>query len=209
MSKPVLTGFPQSTYVWTSRAALGMKGVDFEFRSIAPPANRSPEHLARHPWGKVPVFEHGDVTLYETVAVCEYVDGAFDGPALIPDAVADRARMRQMISIADCYLYPPAVVRYALQYIFPRGEGGAPDRAVIEEAVPDIAKAVGVLADALGSQDWFVGDGPTLADLHVGPLLALLTRFPESKAIMAEHPSLQAYVGRLMGIEAVWVSAPG
>lgn len=209
MSKPVVIGFPQSTYVWTSRAALGMKGVDYTFQPIMPPANRAPEHLARHPWGKVPAFEHGEVKLFETTAICEYVDGAFEGAALIPSDVADRARMRQIVSIADCYLYPPAVPNYVLQYIFPRGENGAPDRAVIEAAVPEIAKTVGVLADLLGDRDWYVGEGPTLADIHAGPLLATLNMFPESKAIMAEQPTLQAFLGRLMGIEAFRSVAPG
>lgn len=208
MSKPTIIGFPQSTYVWTARSALGIKGVEYDFQPIAPPANRAPEHLARHPWGKVPVFEHEGLSLYETTAICEYVDAAFDGPGLMPKGVAERARARQIVSIADSYLYPAAVVRYALQYIFPRGADGQPDRATIEGALPDIEKVLGVLADALGDGDWFVGDGPTLADLYVGPLVAVLGMFPEGKALLGEAPTLQAHLGRLMGLDAFRGAAP-
>lgn len=208
MSKPVVIGFPQSTFVWTTRAALALKAVEYDFEPIAPPANRAPAYLARHPWGKVPAFEHGAVKLFETAAICEYVDGTFDGPSLMPDGTLDRARVRQVISIADCYLYPAAVERYALQYIFPRGEGGAPDRATIDGAVPDISKALGVLGDLLGDGDWFAGGRPTLADIHVGPLLAVLTMFPEGQKLMGAAPTLGGLLGRLMGVDAFRTSAP-
>ena len=208
MSKPAIIGFPQSTYVWTARAALGLKGVDYEFRPFAPPANRQPEHLARHPWGKVPAFEHGDVSLYETAAICDYVDTAFEGPALVPSGASERARARQIASICDCYLYPPGVVRYALQYIFPSGPDGAPNRETIDAAVPEIGKTLGVLADALGDKPWFVGDGPTIADLYVGPLIAVLGMFPEGKGLVGANPNLAGLLGRLMEVPAFRDAAP-
>lgn len=208
MSKPAIIGFPQSTYVWTARTALGLKGVDYDFKPIAPPANRAPEHLALHPWGKVPVFQHEGLSLYETSAICEYVDLAFDGPALMPKGAVDRARARQVVSIADSYLYPAGVARYALQYIFPRGKDGQPDRAVIDAALPEIEKIMGVLSDLLGGAEWFVGDGPTLADIYVGPLVAVLGMFPEGKGLMGKAPNLQAHLGRLMGVDAFRTSAP-
>jgi glutathione S-transferase len=43
----------------------------------------------------MPALTHGDVTLYETLAVTQYTDGAFDGPALQPADPAGRARMSQ------------------------------------------------------------------------------------------------------------------
>lgn len=208
MSKPIVIGFPQSTFVWTARSALSLKGVDYAFQPIAPPANRAPEYLARHPWGKVPAFEHDGLSLFETDAICEYVEHAFDGPSLMPKGAADRARARQVVSICDSYLYPSAVERYALQYIFPRGEGGQPDRATIDGALPDIEKTLGVLAGLLGDSDWFVGDGPTLADLYVGPLFAVIGMFPEGKAIAGKSAALQAHFGRLMGVDAFRKSAP-
>ena len=51
---------------------------------------------------------------------------------------------------ADSYLYPAGVVRYALQYIFPRGKDGQPDRATIDAALPEIEKILGELSDLLG-----------------------------------------------------------
>jgi glutathione S-transferase len=45
---------------------------------------QKPEHLARHPWGKVPVLEHDGFSLFETVAVTRYVDEGFPGRSLQP-----------------------------------------------------------------------------------------------------------------------------
>lgn len=208
MSKPTVIGFPQSTFVWTTRAALGLAGVEYDFQPIAPPANHTPEYRARHPWGKVPAFEHDGLSLFETAAICEYIEHGLGGASLMPKGAAERARARQVVSICDCYFYPPAVVRYALQYIFPRGENGQPDRATIEGAVPDIEKALGVLSGLLGDSDWFAGDSVSLADLYVGPLFAVIGMFPEGKALAAKFPTLQAHFGRLMGIDAFRGAAP-
>jgi glutathione S-transferase len=202
MTNPTITGFPQSSYVWTARAAFNIKGVAYDFEPIGPAQSKTPEYLERNPWGKVPVFEHqteqGTVSLYETTAICSYIDTAFEGAALQPTKPAELARMHQLVSIANCYLYPPAVLRYALQYIFPSGPDGAPNREVIEKAVPEIGKTLGVLEAALGDGKWFVGEQLSLADLFVGPLLAVTGMFPEGKQLLAEHPQLGRLLGQLM-----------
>lgn len=208
MSKPVVTGFPQSTYVWTARAALNLKGVEHDFVPLAPPANRAPEHLARHPWGKVPAFEHEGVQLIETTAICSYVDTAFEGPALQPSEPVALARMHQWISVANSYLYPAAVLRFALQYIFPRGAGGAPDMDTIQGAVPDIKKAIQFLDQGLGEADWFGGDGPNLADLFVGPLLFTTQMFPGGPALHEGFDNIQRLKGNIARHAGIMSAAP-
>jgi glutathione S-transferase len=195
MSQPIVIGFPQSSYVWTARAALNYKGVEYEMRAIAPPANRAPEHLARHPWAKVPAFEHDDLRLYETAAICAYVDAAFDGPALMPSNPRELARAHQVISIVNAYFYPTAVPGYILQYIFPSGPDKTPNREVIDRNIPEVRKTLEVLDRELGDRKWFAGDGPTLADLFIGPLLMASGMFPEGEKLMAKLDNL----GRLKG----------
>ena len=50
------------------------------------------DYLARHPFGRIPAFEHEGFRLYETNAISHYVDAAFVGPALMPDDLRQRAR---------------------------------------------------------------------------------------------------------------------
>lgn len=208
MSKPKIIGFPQSTYVWSARAALNFKGVDYDLEAIAPPANRSPEHLAKHPWGKVPVLEHGDVTLFETTAIGAYVDAAFDGPALSPSTPAELGRMHQVTSIVNCYLYPTAVPRFILQYIFPSGPDGKPNEAVIEAAKPEVRKTLEVLDGMLAGRKWFCGDAPSLADICAGPLLLSIGHFPGGKELLAGLDNLARLSGQLADEPKFMTAAP-
>lgn len=190
MSTPIVIGFPQSTYVWTARSALNFKGVEHELRPLEIGANRTPEHLARHPWGKVPAFEHGDVRLYETMAICFYVDAAFDGPPLQPRDPQQLAQMHKIISISNTYYYGSSVPGYLLQYIFPSGPNNTPNREVIDKTIPEVRKAMEVLDRELGERKWFAGDAITLADLFVCPLLLACCMFPEGEQLMAGLDSL-------------------
>src|SRR5436309_4013186 len=100
-----------STYVRTARLALEEKGAAYELREVAmlEGAHKQPEHLPRHPFGRIPAFEHDGFALYETAAITRYVDEAFDGPALQPADARGRARLTQIIGILDAYAYRPLV----------------------------------------------------------------------------------------------------
>lgn len=95
MAKPVIYGPAYSTYARTVRLALEEKGADYDLVEvdILSGVNQTPEHLARHPFGKVPAFEHDGLALYETDAIIRYVNEAFRGTDLVPSDAAGRARM--------------------------------------------------------------------------------------------------------------------
>ena len=82
----VLYGPAYSTYTRTARLALEEKEVAYRLHEVDTLAGegQKPEHLARHPWGKVPVLEHDGFSLFETVAVTRYVDEGFPGRSLQP-----------------------------------------------------------------------------------------------------------------------------
>jgi glutathione S-transferase len=62
------------------------EGVPYElvpvdiFAASGPP----PEHMKRHPFGKIPAFEHDRFRLYEAGAITRYIDEVFAGPSLQP-----------------------------------------------------------------------------------------------------------------------------
>ena len=66
MAKPIIHASPLSTCGRTCRMALAEKGVAYEFDPVMP---QLPEQQAGHPWGVVPALSHGDVRLYETLAI--------------------------------------------------------------------------------------------------------------------------------------------
>ena len=90
----MLFGEPYSVYVRAVRLALEEKNVAYELVpvDIFKPRGPPPEHYARHPFGKIPAFEHAGFRLYEAGAITRYVDEAFPGPRLQPEHPRARAR---------------------------------------------------------------------------------------------------------------------
>jgi len=105
LQKPIVFGAPYSVYVRAVRLALEEKDIAYElvpvdvFAPGGPPA----EHLLRHPFGKIPAFEHAGFRLYEAAAITRYIDEALPGPRLQPAHPRSRVRMTQLISILDSY----------------------------------------------------------------------------------------------------------
>lgn len=187
MSVLILYGFPQSTYVRTARMACEEKGVPYQLESVE---LRSEALTELHPFGKIPVLQHGDFVLYETPAIARYVDEAFDGQPLQPADPSARATMTQWISVIGDYVYDSAIRRYVLQFVFPRGENGKPDMTTIKAAIPDIAHHLGVIDQALEGRTYLLGEAPTLADLFLAPILFYIPQMPGGRDILGGCPNL-------------------
>lgn len=184
-----LLGDSRSSYTRTARMGLAEKGVAYTLQPCAP---HSPEILAVHPFGKIPGMRDGDIDLWETSAILRYVDEAFDGPSLTPGTIAERTRCEQWVSAVNSYFYDSMVRRYVLQYIFPKGEGGKPDRAVIDRAVQDMTPQLAALERAYAkSGDFLAGSTLSFADLFVAPILAYVEAFPEGATLLSDMPNIR------------------
>ena len=106
MARPIVYGPAFSTYVWSTRLALAEKGVAHELVEIGLDAYREQAHLARHPFAKVPAFEHDGFALYETQAILRYIDEGFPVAPLQPTDLHQFARMSQIMGIVDAYVFP-------------------------------------------------------------------------------------------------------
>ncbi len=181
-------GDPRSTYVRSARMALAEKGVAYTLEPCAP---HSDTLAALHPFGRVPALRDGDFALFETTAIVRYVDEAFDGPSLVAGNLRTRALMEQWASAINAYMYDTMVRRYVLQYVFPRGAEGKPDRAVIDAAMKEMPKQLALLDDAYGARNTLAGDTVTLADLLLAPIVCYLAMFPEARAALADVPNVR------------------
>ena len=185
----VLVGSPISPYTRAIRMALAEKGVAYTLKPLPPHA---PEVDAIHPFGRIPALHDGPLQFYETRAILRYIDEAFDGPSLIPTGgVTSRARAEQWYSAMDDYGYDAIVRRCALQYMFPSGAGGQPNRAIIDAALPDIERVLATLDAGYGQRDFLVGNAPCIADYLAAPLLYTLSKMPEGPALLARYPNVQ------------------
>src|SRR5580700_7038866 len=129
MAKVEIRGFPQSTYTRVVLMACQEKGIDYELKP-APP--HSPEVAAIHPFGKIPVMRHGDFELCESKAIATYLDLTFPGPKLIPTEPRHAALTEQWVSLVNTKMDGTLVRSYLLNYIFPKGSDGSPDRKIID-----------------------------------------------------------------------------
>jgi glutathione S-transferase len=209
MSGLIIYGNPPSNYVRAVRMTCAEKGIEYTletFSSLA--AIKEPENLTRHPFGKIPSLEHGDVRLFETSAICRYIDEAFDGPALQPEGPVARARMEQWISATNAYVDTDIVRRFVLAYIFPGGPDGQPDRNRIDKAIPDIRRDFEALDAGLSSTDFLAGDQVSIADLMLAPIVSYGLAMPEGDELIAGRNNLKAWTERMFVRDSFTTTAP-
>jgi glutathione S-transferase len=209
MAKPILYGPGYSTYTRTARLALEEKDVEYDLVEVDFIAGGMPdEQLARHPFGKVPAFEHDGLMLYEVGAITRYIDEAFDGPSLQPREPAARARMAQIMSIIDSYTYSCTVGDLVIQRLVTPMLGGTADESVIEAALPKIDKCMGELEKLLGDQQYLTGSALSLADLHLAPIFSYFVDTPESQVILENKAGLSAWWQRMAARDSMANTQP-
>ena len=180
----VLHGYHYSVYNRIARLALAEKGVAYDRVEVNPFADTPPEYLALHPFGRVPTLVHDGFVLYETGAITRYVDRAFPGPALQPATPRALARMDQLIGIIDSYGYWPMVRQVFSHRVFRAAAGRPVDEAEIALGLAGAAKVLAAL-EALASEPFLAGPELSLADLHVGAMIAYFALAPEGAALLA------------------------
>jgi glutathione S-transferase len=87
------------------RLALAEKGLAWESRDCIGAALRDPEYLKLNPSGVVPTLVHDDKVLTESRIISEYIDDAFEGPALMPSDPHGRHRARYWMKQIDDSLH--------------------------------------------------------------------------------------------------------
>ena len=192
-------GAAYSVYVRIVRLALEEKGVPYRlvevdiFAEDGPPA----DYLKRHPFGRIPAFEHDGFGLFEAAAITRYIDDAFDGPPLMPQDTRSRARVNQITGLLDSYAYRAMVWDVFVERVSIPREGGVSDEAKIAAGMRTAAICLSTLRDLMGDGDYLVGSHVTLADLHAVPIVAYFRNAPEGEGALAHHPTLARWWAQL------------
>jgi len=197
MSDIVVYGVPGSPFVRAVQMGLEEKGVAYRVEVVGPHEIKSAAHLARHPFGRVPAFAHGDFRLYETQAILRYLDQVFPEPALVPSDPRAAARMNQIIGINDWYFFPQAAAPIVFQRVVGPALLGMPtDEAVVAAAVPTARTCIAELDRLLGEQRYLAGDQLSIADIMLAPQIDFLAATPEGKRLI-EGTRLKAWLARM------------
>lgn len=175
------------------KIALHEKGLAYEGikLDLAKRDQKSPEHLQRNPYGKVPVIDDGGNVLFESCIINEYLDEKYPAPPLMPKDPYLRGRGRVLIDYGLNYLHEPY---WALRNeIFFKKEAERSE-SLMEEKRQMLRHLLRYLEDALGDRPYFLGE-ISLTDIDLWPRFA---RMEDYGVLPAPNlPRLNAWIERM------------
>jgi len=206
----VLHGYRYSVYQRIARLTLAEKEVPYGQVEVNPFAADVPAaFLALHPFGRVPALVHDGFALYETAAIARYIDRAFPGPALQPRDPRALARMDQIVGVVDAYGYWPLVRQVFSHGVFRPRLGQPGDAAEIAKGLAASVKVLAALERLAAEDTFLVGPSLSLADLHLGAMLAYFVLASDGAALLQDHARLAAWWQRLRQRPSFAATDPG
>ena len=161
-------------------------GQPYDVRLLSFAEMKEPAYLALHPFGQIPIYEEGDLVLFESGAIVFHLAERHAG--LLPGDANARARAITWMFAALNTVEPPIVDR-SMVVLLERDESWYTQRL---SAVEDrVRKRLGELSIRLGDADWLDGAFSAGDLLMVSVLLR-----SKSSGIVDEYPNLSAYVAR-------------
>ena len=155
--------------------------------------DRPAAYLTLHPFGRVPVLVHDGFALYETGAITRYLDRAFPGPCLQPADPRALARMDQIIGVIDSYGYWPMVRQVFSHGFFRPRRGLTGDPAEVTRGLEGSARVLAALETLAANDAFLVGPDLSLADLHLGAMVAYFTAAREGAAMLKDYARLSGW----------------
>lgn len=191
--KPTITAFKESPDKGRGLArdmrvrwALEEVGQPYDVRLITFPELKAPAHRARNPFGQIPTYEEGDLTLFESGSIILHIAETHAG--LLPKDADARSRAITWMFAALNTIEPPILDLSIARVV----ENDKPWAAARMPLVQDrIRGRLGDLSNHLGKSDWLDG-AFSAGDLMMVIVLLRL----KASGLLDEFPNIAAYVSR-------------
>jgi glutathione S-transferase len=168
------------------RWALEEVGLPYAMEFVPMTEIKKPAHLARHPFGKIPVYEEDGLVLFETGAIVLYI--AMRHAGLLPGDEKRRTQAIVWMFAALSTVEPPILEREAILYLEQNKPWSEQRMPLVEDRVRDRLRQ---LAARLGDGDWLDDD------FTCGGLMTIdVLRRLEGCGLIEEFPSLAAWIAR-------------
>lgn len=193
-----LYGHPMSTCTRKVLTTLAEKGQEAQFVLIdlGTGQQKSPDYMAKHPFGVVPYLEDDGFNMYESRAIIRYLDAKLPGNKLIPSDLPSLGRMEQWLSVEQSY-FTPHCMAIVMEMLFKQMRGGGkPDMDKVNKGRDQAAKALDVVDRAMRSQAYLAGDTFSLADISWMPYLQYLSGTPQG-TLITERPFVKSWWQRI------------
>ncbi|KAJ1259959.1 hypothetical protein BS78_10G195200 [Paspalum vaginatum] len=162
--------------------------------------HKSPEHLARNPFGQIPAFQDGDVVLFESRAICRYVLRKYKSAEadLLREGDLKDAAMVDVWTEVEAHTYHPAISPVVYECLFNPTMFGVPtNEKVVEESLEKLKKVLDVYEARLADHEYLAGDFVSFADLNHLPYTFAFMTTPHA-SLFDSYPNVKAWWERLM-----------
>ncbi len=169
-------------------------GLPYELKtmSFTQEALKSPEYLKVNPAGKIPAIQDGDLTMYESGAIVEYIVEKYGQGKLAPaPGSPDRGLYLQWLHFAEATALPP-VGDIARHMMFLPEADRIP--AVVADARVRVAGILAAMEKELAGKQYLLGASFSAADVMMGYSFTLMKWFG---LVTDAYPNVTAYLGRL------------
>lgn len=178
-----------SGHAHRAELALSLLGLPHELIDVdfATRAHKTPEFIARHPFGQLPLLEDDGHFVWDSTAILVYLATKYDTSGRwLPQDAAGRAAVQGWLSVASSLIaFGPAAARMVTVF-------GA--RFDAEEVIARAHALFKVMEGELSRRPFLVGDGATLADIAGYSYIA---NAPEGNVDLASYPALRAWLVRV------------
>ncbi len=168
-------------------------GLPYEINKMAfhPKDLKSDAHRARHPLGRVPVLEDGDLTLWESGAIVEYILERHENGGLKPAVSDDRyPAYLQWFHYCEGMVMPPVNTIVVQTVLLPPDRR---DETALKQAQKLLTRALAPVDEALEGKDYLIGDFSG-ADIMLGHACFMANRLG---CVTDEMKNLKGYVERI------------
>lgn len=190
---------PNSRRVQLTAAQLGIAFDEQQIVDITKGEQKTPEYLALNPNGLTPTLVDGDLVLWESRAIAQYLAAKKPEAGLLGRSDAQRADIARWQCWDAGHLMPNMFTLVWEVLVKAMLKLGPPDQPAVDRAYEQVSRFLGVLNASLKGRRYLVGDALTLADLTVA---ATFTYAEALKLPIGDSPQVKDWFGRIQALDA-------
>ena len=169
---------------------------DLEVLPFTKEGLKSPEHRARHSLGRVPVIEDGDISIFESGAIIQYILDTYDSKGLKPDLKSkEYPYYLQWFHYCEGMVMPPMNQIVVQTILLPEERR---DETVLSQAMKLLSKSLNPINKYLDGKDYLIGDF-SAADCMLGHSCYMANKFG---TVNDDMPNIKRYVANIESREA-------
>lgn len=177
-------------------AVLNEKNLEYELVEVnlLNREHKKEPFLSMNPFGQVPAFQDGDIKLFESRAICNYINFKHqsEGIDLIHLADIKEASMVGMWCEVEAHRYNPLVIGILHEFIFTKLMGSETNESKVEEYCAKLVTVLDVYEERLKTCKYLAGDKFSMADLNHCPSMEYFIKTPKAEMITS-RPHILAW----------------